>query len=44
MMTKDPLSQKNTTLSANICLCKVDSTRTMEYVAREAAQIMGGVE
>ena len=30
MMTKDPLSQKNTTLSANICLCKVDSTRTME--------------
>jgi len=38
----DRLSQKNTTLSANICLCKVDATRTMEFVAREASQIMGG--
>merc|ERR1712157_405781 len=42
MMNKDPLSQKNTTLAANICLCKVDATRTMEFVAREASQIMGG--
>eukprot|EP01083_Nonionella_stella_P200261 733586_1 len=41
-LNTDPLSQKNTTLSANICLCKVDATRTMEYVAREASQILGG--
>eukprot|EP01084_Bolivina_argentea_P099447 178771_1 len=41
-LNNDPLSQKNKTLSANICLCKVDATRTMEYVAREASQILGG--
>jgi len=41
-MTNDRLSQNNTTLAANICLCKVDATRTMEFVAREASQIMGG--
>ena len=29
-------------MCANICLCKVDATHTMEFVAREAAQVMGG--
>ncbi len=33
---------KNKTLAANICLCKVDATRTMEFVARETSQILGG--
>ena len=41
-LEKDKLSQNNTTLSANICICKVDATRTMEFVAREISQIFGG--
>eukprot|EP00485_Elphidium_margaritaceum_P007493 CAMPEP_0202690186 /NCGR_PEP_ID=MMETSP1385-20130828/5254_1 /ASSEMBLY_ACC=CAM_ASM_000861 /TAXON_ID=933848 /ORGANISM="Elphidium margaritaceum" /LENGTH=824 /DNA_ID=CAMNT_0049345421 /DNA_START=30 /DNA_END=2504 /DNA_ORIENTATION=+ len=41
-LATDPLSQSNVTLSANICLCKVAATKGMEFVAREASQIMGG--
>eukprot|EP01084_Bolivina_argentea_P108652 194190_1 len=41
-MDQTALGDQSATLSANVCLAKVDATRTMEFVARETSQILGG--
>jgi len=41
-LQNDPLAEKDTSLSANICIFKAQTTKTLEYVAREAIQIFGG--
>jgi len=41
-MTKDPFGQKDKSIPRNVSLLKVQATKTLEYCAREAAQIFGG--
>lgn len=41
-LQNDPLAEHDTSLSANICLFKVQATKSLEYVASQALQIFGG--
>ena len=41
-LINDPLGIKDKSIPANIALFKVQSTKTLEYCAREASQIFGG--
>ena len=41
-MQNDPLGIKDKSIPANICIAKVQATKTLEFVAREGVQIFGG--
>ncbi|ETO17726.1 hypothetical protein RFI_19589, partial [Reticulomyxa filosa] len=41
-MNADPLGEKDASIPLNVALFKVQSTKTFEFCAREASQILGG--
>jgi acyl-CoA dehydrogenase len=41
-MIEDPMGERDPSVGANMALAKVQATKTMEFCAREASQILGG--
>jgi len=41
-MNEDPIGEKDLNIGASVALFKVQATKTFEFVAREASQILGG--